>query len=156
MNLKNSGDKKHSAKWIHYIRISLAIIFVDVSIKQLAQQNNIQTTNGVFDITYTTNTGSLWSLFSNVNSVNIIFIGLSFLALGFLYYYIKTENKHFTPVSIIAGGIIGNLIDRILYGYVIDWANFHFWPIFNIADAAIVIGVSMLLFLLIKEEIKKK
>ena len=65
--------------------------------------------------------------------------------------YLYQKNKKYSiQLGIIAGGIVGNLIDRILYGYVIDFINFSFWPIFNIADSATFVGVIWLVFLLWK------
>lgn len=155
MNLKNFGDKITLTNRVKILWIILITTIIDIITKQIIQQNTIRTSNGIIDITYATNKGTMWSLFSNVASANTVFIILSFLAISFLYYYLITEKKHHTPISLIAGGIIGNLIDRILYGHVIDWINFHFFPIFNIADSAIVSGVTILIFLLIKEEIRE-
>ncbi|MCA9477922.1 MAG: signal peptidase II [Nanoarchaeota archaeon] len=135
--------------------ILLPILLFDIITKQVVKQQQIQTTGHFFDITYATNTGTMWSLFANFHLINILFITLSLLALGFLYYYMRTQRQHIIPVSIISAGIIGNLLDRIIYGFVIDWANFHFWPIFNIADSAIVIGTISLMYLLVKEEVRK-
>ena len=53
-------------------------------------------------------------------------------------------------LSLIVGGAIGNLIDRILYGYVIDFFDFRIWPVFNIADSAIVIGQILVAYVILK------
>lgn len=153
MNQKDSGNKHRGRhlNWVRVLIIIFPIVFLDILIKEIVQRNRISTSNGFFDITYAQNTGTMWSLFANLTSANTIFIILSFLALGFLFYYLKTEKTNVVPVSIIGAGILGNLSDRIHYGYVIDWANFHFWPIFNIADAAIVTGVCWLVFILVRD-----
>jgi len=54
-------------------------------------------------------------------------------------------------LSLILGGTIGNLVDRVSLGYVIDFINVGFWPVFNIADSANTIGFILLVWLLIKE-----
>lgn len=58
------------------------------------------------------------------------------------------------------GGLVGNLIDRLLYGYVIDYLSFHIsnydFPIFNIADIGIVVGIGLLILSMIKQEVKTK
>jgi signal peptidase II len=149
--------KKETIQWRTILLISIPTLFFDVLIKQLVQRRILYTSgNNFFDITYAQNTGTMWSLFSQASHANIIFIILSFLAIGFLYYFLKTEKKYHIQISMIIAGILGNLQDRILYGYVIDWANFHFWPIFNIADASLMCGVFWLVGILIYEEIKEK
>lgn len=143
-------------QWFISLKIILFIVCGDILIKELVQRRILATSgNNFFDVTYAQNTGTMWSLFANFTSANTLFIVLSFLALGFLFYYMKKEPEQTVPISIIIAGILGNLSDRIHYGYVIDWANFHFFPIFNIADSAIVCGVAWLVFLLITEEIDK-
>ena len=106
-------------------------------------------------LTFVTNTGTFWGLFSNIN---IFFMILSIIVLSLLIYIITvktTLNKLNTILySLVMSGIIGNLIDRIIRGYVVDFIgikifNYNF-PIFNFADIYIVIGV--LLFILIGEK----
>ena len=106
-------------------------------------------------LTFVTNTGTFWGLFSNIN---IFFMILSIIVLSLLIYIITvktTLNKLNTILySLLISGIIGNLIDRIIRGYVVDFIgikmfNYNF-PIFNFADIYIVIGV--LLFILIGEK----
>ena len=106
-------------------------------------------------LTFVTNTGTFWGLFSNIN---IFFMILSIIVLSLLIYIITvktTLNKLNTILySLVISGIIGNLIDRIIIGYVVDFIgikifNYNF-PIFNFADIYIVIGV--LLFILIGEK----
>ena len=106
-------------------------------------------------LTFVTNTGTFWGLFSNIN---IFFMILSIIVLSLLIYIITVKtslNKLNTILySLVISGIIGNLIDRIIRGYVVDFIgikifNYNF-PIFNFADIYIVIGV--LLFILIGEK----
>ena len=106
-------------------------------------------------LTFVTNTGTFWGLFSNIN---IFFMILSIILLSLLIYIITvktTLNKLNTILySLVISGVIGNLIDRIIRGYVVDFIgikifNYNF-PIFNFADIYIVIGV--LLFILIGEK----
>jgi signal peptidase II len=136
--------------------IFLSIFILDFFTKLLIKLNTIRTTNHFLDIYYTTNTGSLFSLFANFKYINLIFIILSFIALFLMIYFLKEniqlKNNYYIPLSIIIAGIFSNLIDRIIYGSVVDWINFHFYPVFNIADSAIVIGVVYLFILLIKEK----
>jgi signal peptidase II len=95
-------------------------------------------------LTYTENTGAGFSILQNQK---ILLIILSILIIGFLIYYYKKfkKNEQF-PIQLILGGAIGNLIDRISHGFVIDFINIRIWPIFNVADSAISIGIILLLY----------
>ena len=125
--------------------IFLSILFLDVLTKQIIKSFQINTTTGIVDITYTTNQGSLFSLFSNVEWINLFFILASIFALIALYFIWQSEKINSIPLIFIFTGVLGNLIDRLLYSEVIDWINFHFWPVFNIADSVIVMGVVWIL-----------
>ena len=95
-------------------------------------------------LTYTQNTGAGFSILQNQK---ILLIVLSIVIIGFLIYYYKKfkKNEQF-PIQLILGGAIGNLIDRISHGFVIDFINIRIWPIFNVADSAISIGIILLLY----------
>ena len=99
----------------------------------------------VFNITHVTNTGSAFGIFQEFNSALIF---LSFIALGLIIYCWDriTEKHEKLFFSFIVAGILGNLIDRLLFGHVTDFLNFAFWPAFNVADAAISVGVLCLIF----------
>ena len=110
-----------------------------------------------FNLTYVENTGAAFSILEN----NTIFLILITFVTLFLIYKFLLKNKEFNKLEIITyslliGGIIGNLIDRIVYGYVIDYLEFiilnRHMPIFNFADICIVIGTILFLILTIKEE----
>jgi signal peptidase II len=99
-------------------------------------------------ITYTQNTGAAWSLFQGYN-FQLALLGMIVLIIIFW--------KHFRTIAIrpityglLCGGILGNVVDRIRYGYVTDFIDiylpFYHWPSFNIADSAICIAVVFLLF----------
>ena len=130
---------------------------MDVLTKQLAKIGILFSQGNPLDFTYVTNTGSLFSLFRSASSINIVFIVISILAIFFiLYYFYRTKDAGLQlPFAFITAGILGNLIDRLLFGGVIDWINFHFWPIFNIADSVIVVGV-IYAFLILRKESSKR
>lgn len=131
--------------------ISLLLVVIDQIVKilvisKLALQQSITIINNFFNITYVRNTGAAWSILSgNV----LLLIIISVLALVAIYYYLikdKELNKiDIVSYSMLIGGIIGNLIDRIVHGYVIDYLDFKIFnynfPIFNIADTLIVISI---------------
>lgn len=134
--------------------ISLIVIIIDRILKVLVTNNfalNVRNKiiDGFFYITNCHNEGAAFSLFSG----NVLF--LIFITLIVLFLIYRTINKeNINKIGILAyglllGGILGNLYDRIFYGYVIDYLdfvifNFNF-AIFNLADMAIVIGAILLI-----------
>ncbi len=105
-----------------------------------------------FSITYARNFGAAWSILSG-NRLFLILITI--IALGLIIYYIVKSNKitniEALSYGLVLGGIIGNFIDRLFFGYVIDFLDFYIFgynfPIFNIADSLIVIGVVILIII---------
>ena len=104
-----------------------------------------------FSIGYIKNKGAAWGIFSNSTLVLAV---ISLIFLFFMIKYVK-ESKNITKLEslsygLIIGGIIGNLIDRLMRGYVIDFLSFKIinydFPVFNIADMLIVIGVIVAAF----------
>lgn len=146
--------------------ISLLLIVIDQIVKilvinKMALQQSITIINNFFNITYVRNTGAAWSILSgNV----LLLIMISVLALVTIYYYLikdKDLNKiDIVSYSMLIGGIIGNLIDRIVHGYVIDYLDFtifnYNFPIFNIADTLIVISIIIIGISLIVGEYREQ
>ncbi len=106
-------------------------------------------------LTYVTNTGSAFSLFEGKRLMLII---VSLILLYFLIkYYIKIEDKvEKISITLILSGLIGNLIDRIFLGKVIDFIGVGSFPIFNVADSYVVIGIFILLVYVIGSDISDK
>ena len=98
-------------------------------------------------LTHVNNTGAAFGLFHGQTfPLTIIsFIGVAVLLLYAFFFYRRfpwLDNWFiWTGLSLVLGGTVGNLIDRIRLGHVTDFINFGFWPAFNIADSAIVVGV---------------
>ncbi len=145
--------------------IAIFIILLDQGIKILLDNllkvnESIKIINNFFYITKVYNTGAAWSIFSNGTILLIIIAILSFL---FLLYYqnkFKDNLRNIIAFGLINGGLIGNLIDRLIYGYVIDYFRFiiinYDFPIFNIADCALVIGFVFLIYAIFKGEEKSE
>lgn len=103
-----------------------------------------------FNLVYVVNTGAAFSMFADVDSPwrHYFFVGIAFVACIGLTYMVSTvrrENPLFmVSLACIAGGAIGNLIDRLYYGHVVDFLDVYFgsyhWPAFNVADSAICVG----------------
>lgn len=103
-----------------------------------------------FHFTLVHNTGIAFGLFKDQG---LVFIMIPLIATGLLmyniYYYHKfgeLDRWYITAFSLILGGAIGNLVDRMTVGYVIDFIDFRIWPVFNIADTAITCGAFIILF----------
>lgn len=104
--------------------------------------------DGFFHLVHVGNTGAAWSLFTGKSTMLAL---LAFLTLGAIYYWRRTlglrERWMQISFGLLCGGIVGNLIDRLAYGHVVDFLDFHFgsyiYPTFNIADSGIVIGVGI-------------
>ena len=97
------------------------------------------------------NTGIAFGFFKDQGIVFIIIPIIAIILLVFNVFYYRQNDEalsrpYIIAFSLILGGAIGNLIDRIMYGYVIDFIDFRIWPVFNIADSAITIGAVIILF----------
>lgn len=135
--------------------ISLLCLFIDQITKLIITSNfelnkSIVLIDNFFNLTYVRNDGAAWSIFSG-NRLFLILIGI--LAIFLIYkYFIKDKNLRKIEIityGLLLGGIIGNLIDRIIFGYVIDFLDFlifgYNFPVFNFADTFIVISVLLII-----------
>lgn len=118
--------------------------------------------------TYVGNDGAAFGLFSGYNLY--FFLGVSALAVSFILYFFWTIEKErvvlATGLALIMGGALGNMLDRVRLGFVIDFIDLHHkftiipfnftWPKFNVADIAILIGVVFFLFDMIRLEKERK
>ena len=149
-------------KYNKLIITSLGVLLIDMLSKVLIKHFillgiRIKIIKGFLYITYVKNTGAAFSIFRN-NTLFLII--LSIVIIGLLFYYLskKTYLSKLENISygLILGGAIGNLFDRIIYGYVIDFIDIYIfkydYPVFNIADMAIVIGVIILIIDLFRGE----
>ncbi len=114
----------------------LVLVLSDRIVKLLTVNLAIAKDYGWISFDYTQNTGAIWGILQNQNTA---FIWLSIAALGILLYAYR-EIPRLSFICIVAG-IIGNGVDRIVYGFVIDMINLKWWPVFNVADSLVCIGV---------------
>ncbi|WP_290656877.1 signal peptidase II [Anaerovibrio sp.] len=100
-----------------------------------------------FYITYVLNPGAAFGIFENQR---LFFIGVALVLLGVVIYFRKQLMKEHMlvqyGVGLLVGGAIGNLYDRLQNGLVVDFLDFRFWPVFNIADVAICVGAGLIMF----------
>jgi len=107
-----------------------------------------------FNLTYVHNTGAAFSFLSQAGGwQRWFFAGLAFTVSVIITIWLARLKKHETmlaiALSLVLGGAVGNLIDRLVYGYVIDFLDVYYqdwhWPAFNVADSAITVGVILML-----------
>ncbi|MGB7604320.1 MAG: signal peptidase II [Lutisporaceae bacterium] len=144
----NISKKMHKGGMTVYpILIIAAIIAADQFSKSLAVANlmdkaSITVIERFLSFTYVENVGMAFGLFKNQRLFFII--STSLIAIVVLYFIFKMYKKYLfisICLAMIFGGAIGNLIDRIRLGYVVDFIHFRFFPpVFNIADSAVVVG----------------
>lgn len=105
-----------------------------------------------FNIVFTWNPGTSFSMFRALgeSAPLVMIVAISFVVGGILYYLFARAKKYeIVPLALVCGGALGNLVDRIRFGAVIDFLDFHVggwhWPAFNVADVCIVVGVGLYL-----------
>ena len=106
-----------------------------------------------FRFTHTSNTGVAFGLFQNANLLFAIFA--SIVSIGIIFFNQKLEPGNALlriALGLQLGGALGNLIDRIVFGSVTDFLDFGPWPVFNVADTAVVAGVLLMGFVILREE----
>ena len=144
---------------------SLILFIIDFIVKRLITHfiklnTSIKIIKNFFYLTYVRNTGAAFSLFSNQK---ILLLLITVIVLFYINNYLtknKLKNYEEIAFSLITGGILGNLFDRIVYSYVIDYFDFRLFSynfaIFNLADSFIVIGVFILIIFSFIYERKSK
>lgn len=131
--------------------ISLSILFVDqitkLWIKKTLQVFQIIELTPFFNLVYVENVGSAFGMFKSLG--NAFFIVISLIAIVVISILIIKDKTNRLPYALLLGGALGNTADRLIYGYVIDFLDFHIagyhWYAFNVADASLTIGMFLLL-----------
>lgn len=124
--------------------------------KTMDLYQSIQVIPNLFSLTYIRNSGAAFGLFSDGGGIYkiLFFVAVSFIALVILLHLYRKTPPEFLllklALSLVAAGAIGNLIDRIRLGEVVDFLDFYIgsyhWPAFNVADSCISVGVALLLY----------
>ena len=141
-----------------WLWISALVIVIDQATKRVVD-TTMQLYQSIelipcFQLTYLRNQGAAFSFLSGAGGwQRWFFIGLAIIASVFICFWLKkldrSQRWEAVAWSLVLGGALGNLIDRILFGYVIDFLDVYVgewhWPAFNVADSAITVGVVMLL-----------
>lgn len=143
---------------LKWLGLSLLVIFLD-QVSKLAIAGSMQLYQSIpvmpfFKLTYVHNTGAAFSFLSEAGGwQRWFFAALALVISGVIAVWLARlkhdETLLAVALSLVLGGAIGNLIDRLVYGYVIDFLDVYYqtwhWPAFNIADSAITIGVILML-----------
>lgn len=151
------------------VAITFAVVALDQLTKMMVHSTfdldqSIKIIDGFFSLTYVRNTGAAWGILGHARYTfrQLFFLSIPplavFIIVLFLYSLPETERLEIYALSLISGGAIGNYIDRLRFGYVVDFLDFHYrdiyhYPVFNLADSSIVTGVGILTLLML---IKKK
>lgn len=140
------------------VLIALVIIVLDqltkwIAMRELATQG-ITLWPGFFDLVLVHNVGAAFGLFTGITAeIRVVFLsGVAWIASLIILYLLQTARAgiYVVGLGLVLGGALGNLIDRVRFGWVVDFIHLHWhalsWPVFNLADSAITVGVGLLLF----------
>ncbi len=159
-----------SGKYIKLVSVAGLVVLLDQITKALILHyiplyTSISVIPGFFNLTHVQNPGGAFGFMANQspNLRIILFLIVSFLAICLiLFIYINTPKTHpflATGFAMIFGGAIGNLIDRIRFGQVVDFLDFYIgkqhWPAFNVADSAVSVGIAIFIFHLLFKKMPK-
>ena len=134
------------------IFLSICIVVLDQVVKFLVAHEmcpgmSIPVIQDICHITFVLNPGAAFGILAHQRSFFIV-MGIVIVILGGLFSpYIRRQCRIFRcGTALLLGGALGNLIDRVRFGHVIDFFDFRIWPVFNIADIAIVVGVAAIIY----------
>ena len=153
-----------------WLGLALLVIVLDQATKSLVLEafelNDVRPVTSFFNLTRHHNTGAAFSFLAGASGwQRWFFIGLGTVAAGFIVWMLRkypTQTMFCFAITMIMGGALGNVVDRALHGYVVDFLQFRFdmlepvfrggyFPTFNLADSAITLGA----FVLIADEIRR-
>jgi signal peptidase II len=164
---------KFESKWLVLATITGFLVAFDQLVKIYVHANfglgeSVTVVPDVFSITYVRNIGAAFGIFREMSEIfrKIFFLSMPPIAMVIIVFMLRAvpndDRWQVFALSMIFGGAIGNYIDRLRYGYVVDFLDFHWkevwsYPAFNIADSAIVGGVGLLLVLMtVRDRAAKK
>ena len=137
------------------IGLSAVVIFLDQATKfwiqsRMAYGESVPVISSIFHITYILNPGAAFGILENQTWFFVCVAFLLLAAIAYIYPRLPADRPFLKlGAGLLTGGAIGNLIDRIRIGFVVDFFDFRVWPIFNVADICIVCGVACLAYVLL-------
>ncbi len=144
-------------KGLPFFLIAAIVFVLDQATKSLIRSNLLPgesiPPDGWFRLTHVTNTGAAFGLFPDQSFILLVTTVIGVTAIVVYYLYPPVQSPFLTlALGLQLGGAIGNLLDRLRFGHVTDFLDFRVWPVFNMADSAIVVGVCILAFFLIWDD----
>ncbi len=157
---RRRGRGKRINPVIYFFVIAI-IVGLDQILKNLVEHKfllheSMPVIKNVLHITYVRNTGILFGLLKGYNSIFIIVEIIVIFWLIIYIFYLRQNLYRSFCLTLIFSGAIGNLLDRLLHGYIIDFIDFRIWPVFNLSDSVITIGLILLSVGLFKDILKNK
>ena len=149
---------RSNRRYLYLVLAVGAVVALDQATKALVMAriplyHSIPVIEGLFNLTHLLNPGGAFGFLASQGPVvrQLLFVAATFLAMGLiLYYFHRTPGGHralAAAFALILGGAVGNLIDRLRFGQVVDFLDFYLgryhWPAFNIADSAITVGIGI-------------
>jgi signal peptidase II len=140
-----------------WLALALLVIFFDqltkIVVERALDYGDVRPVTGFFNLVLTYNKGAAFSFLASASGWQDEFLTIVGLAAAAFILYLLARHGHQRlfafALALILGGAIGNVIDRLMYGHVIDFLDFHWrgwhWPAFNVADSAIVGGAALLI-----------
>ncbi|HHX51101.1 MAG TPA: signal peptidase II [Clostridia bacterium] len=130
--------------------VVLVILLADQVSKYLVQiflspGETVPVIQNIFHFTYVQNPGAAFGILAHRTYFFIVMALLVILLI--VIFFRQIDHRHLylrLGLALALGGALGNLVDRLRFGHVIDFLDFRFWPVFNLADTAIVVGVGLL------------
>lgn len=144
-----------------YRYIIIIIVLVDQLVKWVVQTRmtpyqSIDIWNGLVSITYAKNPGAAFNILQSYPILLIVVTVIVFVLVWINRRLIAEYSRIFqVGVAVALGGALGNFIDRVRQGYVVDFIDIYIWPVFNVADTAIVCGVGLIILGLLFQDSKK-
>lgn len=144
------------------LSVVLPVLIIDqltkfIILKNFQPGESLPVIKNIFHISFVCNKGVAFGVFSE--AAGPAFIGIFYISVIIIVFIFAFYKKFFHRgrcmqvfLSLILAGAIGNLIDRIRFGCVIDFLDFRIWPVFNVADSAITIGTVLLILQMLKQK----
>ena len=155
--MANGSKKSWLQKLAPWLGLAALIVLLDqatkLAIERVFDYGDVHPITGFFNLVLTYNKGAAFSFLAGASGWQKQFLTAIGIAASLIIIYLLarhgTQKLFSLALALILGGAVGNVIDRIAYGHVIDFLDFHWrgwhWPAFNVADSAIVCGAALLI-----------
>jgi signal peptidase II len=158
LNQSAPTSRRAGWSWLVLPAIALLVLAIDQGAKAFIVSriplyrawDPIPSLAHLFNLTFITNTGAAFGLFQD-RSLLFAIVAIV-ISIGIIFYVRQLPQDEWLlrlSLGMQLGGAFGNLLDRVRLGYVVDFADFHQWPVFNFADTFIVVGVGLLAYCLL-------